>query len=75
MRRLKYKAYKLGNYTFTASFLLFDEFGVENCKIEWVENYPCNSKKELEAREGEHQRNTDCVNKKNPRKNTSRILC
>ena len=42
---------------------LFDEFGVENCKIELLENYPCNSRSELEAREGYHQRLNDCVNK------------
>ena len=35
---------------------LFDEFGVENCKIEWVEDCSCNSKKDLEAREGQFQR-------------------
>lgn len=61
--KVKYKGYKLGKYIFTTSFLLFDEFGVENCKIEWIENYPCNSKKELEARKGQIQRETTCVNK------------
>ena len=46
------------------SFALFKEFGVENCKIIWIEDYPCNSKKELEAREGEYQQKTHCVNKR-----------
>lgn len=45
------------------SYSLFDEYGIENCKIVWIENYPCNSKKELEAREGYYQQNTDCVNR------------
>ena len=45
------------------SFLLFDEFGVENCKIELLELYPCDSREELQAREGHHQRESDCVNK------------
>jgi len=31
--------------------------------IELVENFPCNSKKDLERREGFHIRNNDCVNK------------
>ena len=32
--------------------------------IELIENYPCNSKKELNRREGQHIRNTEnCVNK------------
>eukprot|EP00438_Fugacium_kawagutii_P003275 Skav211050 [mRNA] locus=scaffold1351:49618:50124:- [translate_table: standard] len=46
------------------SFDLFDEFGVDNCKIVWIKNYPCNSKKELEAEEGRIQQETDCVNKR-----------
>jgi|DEB0MinimDraft_6_1074348.scaffolds.fasta_scaffold04557_3 paraquat-inducible protein B len=33
------------------------------CYIELVENYPCNSKNELERREGELIRTTTCVNK------------
>ena len=43
---------------------LFEEFGVENCKILWIEDYPCNSKKELGAREGFYQQSIDCINKK-----------
>jgi len=35
----------------------------ENCYIELVELYPCNSKNELERREGEIIRATTCVNK------------
>ena len=59
-----YNAYNDGRQKSSmTSFLLFDEFGVENCKIEWIENYPCNSKKELEAREGQLQQENDCVNK------------
>lgn len=38
------------------SRLLFEEVGFENCKIELIEYYPCNSKLELEKREGELQR-------------------
>jgi uncharacterized membrane protein YheB (UPF0754 family) len=45
------------------TFSLFDEFGVENCKIELVELFPCNSKIELEQREGFYIKNNDCVNK------------
>ena len=44
-------------------FRLFDEYGFDNCKIYWIEDYPCNSKKELEAREGYYIRNSECVNK------------
>jgi hypothetical protein len=47
----------------TSCYSIFDEYGIENCKIELVELYPCNSKEELEAREGYYIRNNDCVNK------------
>jgi hypothetical protein len=37
----------------------------EDAYIELIENYPCNSKKELNRREGQHMRNTEnCINKK-----------
>lgn len=42
---------------------LFDTYGLENCKIELVENYPCNSKEELLKREGFYIKNNDCINK------------
>ena len=61
--RAKYTAYLKGNITNTRSFDLFDEFGIENCKIELVENYPCNSKEELRRREGYYIKNNDCINK------------
>ena len=59
-----YKRYQSGKYHFVSSFMLFDEFGIDNCKVEWIEDYPCNSKKELEAREGKYQKENDCVNKR-----------
>ena len=41
-----YNAFKDGRQKGSmSSFVLFDEFGFENCKIEWIEDYPCNSKK------------------------------
>ena len=43
---------------------LFEEFGIENCKMVCIEDYPCNTKKELEAREGYHQQQIDCINKR-----------
>ena len=36
--RQKYHRYKEGKYHFITSFLLFDEFGIDNCKIAWVED-------------------------------------
>jgi hypothetical protein len=58
-----YDKYINNNYYFVSVFALFDEFGIENCKIVWIEDYPCNSKKELDAREGYYQQKTECVNK------------
>ena len=62
--RANYKNYLDGKYTFVSVFSLFEEFGVENCKMVWVKDFPCNNKKELEAEEGKIQKETDCVNKK-----------
>jgi hypothetical protein len=62
--RANYKNYLDGKYTFVSVFSLFEEFGVENCKMVWVKDFPCNNKKELEAEEGRIQKETDCVNKK-----------
>jgi len=38
------------------SYILFDEVGVDNCKIELVKNFPCNSKTELNREEGKVMR-------------------
>ena len=63
--RRKYNRYLAGNIGYYNSvFYIFDEFGVENCRIIWIKNYPCNSKKELEAEEGRIQQETECVNKR-----------
>ena len=35
----------------------------EDAYIELIENFPCNSKEELNKREGEHIRSNNCVNK------------
>ena len=48
----------------TTSCILFEEFGVENCKIELIENCPCNNKEELRRREGHYIQEMNCVNKR-----------
>ena len=45
------------------SHLIFKKHGFENCKIELVEDYPCNSRKELETRERFYIENNVCINK------------
>ena len=42
---------------------MFNEYGVENCKIELIEKYPCENRDELLKREGEHIKNNNCVNR------------
>lgn len=62
--RTDYKMHIEGKRKFDNTvYTIFSEYGVGNCKIEWIEDYPRKSKKELEAREGFYIRNTDCVNR------------
>jgi len=59
-----YKQWKLGKIGKINSFELFDEYGVENCIVVLIEEYPCNSKDAKNAREGKFIRELDCVNKR-----------
>ena len=43
---------------------MFDEYGMDNCKIELIEYYPCSNREELRRREGIIIKETDCVNKR-----------
>jgi hypothetical protein len=63
--RSNYKAWKKGNdQGKLSSFILFDEYGVENCKIILIESFPCNSKDELRAKEAYYIKEfIECVNK------------
>ena len=61
--RRHYKLYLKHPEKSMTSFYLFDEVGIENCKIYLIENYPCNSKEELRRREGFHIQSNECVNR------------
>jgi hypothetical protein len=61
--RCKYKGYKEGKEHFFSIFTLFDEYGINGCKIELVEHFPCNDKPDLLKREGWYIENNNCVNK------------
>ena len=61
--RSDYKSYKNCRKVYCYSFMLFDKYGLENCKIELVELFPCQSKAELERREGYLMKHETCVNK------------
>ena len=58
-----YKLWKNGKGTKTTSYDLFDEFGVDNCKIELIEECPCDNREQLHGKEGIHIKNNVCVNK------------
>ena len=61
--RYDYKIYKQTLQKKMRCFDIFDEYGVENCKIELIEHYPCNSIEELRKREGYFIQNAECVNR------------
>ena len=61
--RRHYNSYLNEKRSLTSSFLLFEEFGIENCKIELIEEYPCEKLENLLKKEGEYIRSIDCVNK------------
>ena len=47
---------------YTTSYKLFDTFGIDNCKIELIELWPCMSKEDLRKREGHWIKQEACVN-------------
>ena len=61
--RRDYKQYKNGNALYVSSYALFDKYGIENCKIELLEDYACDSKDQLAKREGHYIKLEDCINK------------
>ena len=63
--RRKYKSFLDGKAkrVDTSAFKLFDKYGLENCRIVLEELFPSNNKMELVKREGEHIRNSNCVNR------------
>jgi hypothetical protein len=58
-----FKQYLDGLKNFVSSFSLFEEFGFENCKIELLEECPCENIEQLLQKEGEHIKSVVCVNK------------
>lgn len=68
--RNSYKRWKEAKTNKTFSFLLFDKYGVENCKIVLIEEIKCNSKDELRAKEAEYIKNNICINKNVPNRSS-----
>ena len=62
--RYKYKLYLTNEGQPRVScYDIFEEYDIDNCKIDLVEYFSCETKEELFKREGEYIRNNDCVNK------------
>ena len=49
-------------FAFVYSYLLFDEYGIDNCKIELLEAYPCNSIDEIRKREAHYIKTIPNIN-------------
>ena len=64
--RSNHRRYKKGEYHYVSVFDLFDKHGLENCKIELIACYPCETIDEQRKREGYHIQNEDCINKRIP---------
>ena len=78
-----YKLWKEGKTSFVTAYKLFEmSDNLSDVKIELIEYFPCNTKADLEKREGEYIRNTECLNKVVPGRsskeyyqNNKTILC
>lgn len=63
--RSKYRLWKAGKESKISSCDMFEKCGLENCRVILIENYPCNSKDALRAREDYWIKNTpNCINTK-----------
>ena len=66
LHRAQYDLWKRTKHGRCTAFGLFDEYGIENCKMVLIESCPCNSKDEKNAKEAQYIRQLDCVNKNIP---------
>lgn len=57
-----YRQYKKGRGNYVTSFKIL-EWGLDNCDIVLVEEYPCDNKMQLLKRERHYIENLNCVNK------------
>ena len=61
--RSNHKNWKIGKYHYVSSFDVFDEYGIDNCQIILLENFPCSSRDELHSKEAHYIKSMPCVNK------------
>ena len=65
MHKGDFKLWKQGKKGCYSSFMLLEQ-GFDKVAIILVEDYPCNSKQELELREAHYIKNIPCINMKIP---------
>jgi hypothetical protein len=58
-----YISWKNNKHSKVMAYDIFEEFGIDNCKIELIEECPCENKIQLFKKEGEYIQNNECVNK------------
>jgi hypothetical protein len=64
--RSDYKRWKLNEINKTTSYILFEKYGMENCRIVLIENVNAISKDELLSHEALHIKSMSCINKQIP---------
>jgi hypothetical protein len=64
--RSSYRSWLAGKASHVRAYDLFNKYGLENCGILLIENYPCESRDELLTKEAHQIRTLDCVNKTIP---------
>ena len=62
--RSDYNKWLKGNKGKCMVYEIFDEFGIDNCRIVLLEACPCDSKDALIAREVNYMKSIPCVNKR-----------
>lgn len=60
--RTEYRRWKKGTHKYMNSFLIFEKYELENCKIILIESFPCTNNDELRSREVHYQKTLKCVN-------------
>ena len=62
--RSGYNSYKRGVHRYVCVYSMFDEYGLENMKIELIEECSCDNLQQLRKREGYYIQHEDCINKR-----------
>jgi len=62
-KRMALHRWDFRNNNGCSSRQVFDKYGIENCHIEFIKAFPCQSRAELEAEEFSYIRANSCVNK------------